>query len=76
MGKAEQRNKSQAFAEYMKTRGITRKTGQCPWGCGFGYSTVREGALMDHLNRCQGGGAKKRLRLTSAVGRVARRVKR
>lgn len=76
MGKAENRNKSQAHAEYMKARGITRKTAQCPWGCGFGYSTVRDGALMDHLNRCQGGGAKKRNRLTSVVGRVAKRTKR
>lgn len=76
MGKTEQRTKSQAHAEFMKARGIRRTTGQCPWGCGASYSIEREGALMDHLNRCQGGGAKKRNRLTNVVSRVAKRGKR
>lgn len=30
MGVAENRQKSQAHAEYMKRMGITRKTGRCP----------------------------------------------
>jgi hypothetical protein len=29
MGAAENRNKSQAMAQYMKDRGITRTTGRC-----------------------------------------------
>lgn len=59
MGKTEQRNKSQAFAEYMKRKGITRTTGQCPWGCG---AAIKNGgqALMIHLNTCRGGGARRR----------------
>lgn len=62
MGAAENRAKSAAQAAYMKERGIRRTTGQCPWGCGAGYSIDKPGALMDHLNRCQGGG-KRRFRI-------------
>lgn len=70
MGAQEQRNKSQATAEFMKKKGIRRTTGQCPWGCGAGYSIDREGALLNHLNQCEGGAAAKRRR--AAGGRRAR----
>ncbi len=58
MGAAENRAKSSAYAAYMKEHGITRTTGQCPWGCG---AAVRNGgeALMSHLTRCRGGGDKR-----------------
>jgi hypothetical protein len=58
MGKAENRNKSQAFAEYMKKKGITRTTGQCPWGCG---AKIKNGGppLLNHLRVCQGGGKRR-----------------
>lgn len=72
MGAAENRQKSQATAEYMKRKGVRRHTGQCPWGCGAGYSVDRPNALMEHLNNCQGGGAKKR----NAMLRGGRRVRR
>lgn len=68
MGAAENRAKSAAQAAFMKERGITRTTAKCPWGCGGLYSTSPSGggsgaSLMNHLNGCQGGGAKKRNRL-------------
>lgn len=59
MGAQEQRNKSQATAEFMKKKGVRRTTGQCPWGCGYGYSIDRPGALMEHLTKCEGGGKKR-----------------
>lgn len=59
MGKAEQKAKSQAFAEYMKKKGIRRRTGQCPWGCGA-QIPIGGQALMIHLNTCRGGGARRR----------------
>ena len=59
MGRAENRARSQAHAEYMKKKGIKRTTGACPWGCG---AQVANGgpALMIHLNTCRGGGAKRK----------------
>lgn len=57
-----------AMAAYMKDRGIKRTTGQCPWGCGSPIS-LGGSALIAHLGRCQGGGAKKRARLTSFESR-------
>lgn len=58
MGAQENRNKSQKTAEFMKAKGVKRTTGACPWGCG---AQVPLGGppLMDHLNRCQGGGKKR-----------------
>jgi hypothetical protein len=58
MGAAENRAKSSAQAAYMKERGIMRKTGACPWGCG---ASIQNGgpALLNHLNRCQGGGKRR-----------------
>lgn len=58
MGAAENRAKSSAQAAYMKERGIMRRTGQCPWGCG---AAITNGGppLMNHLNRCQGGGKRR-----------------
>lgn len=67
MGAQEQRNKSQATAEYMKKKGITRTTGACPWGCGAQIANGGQ-ALMIHLNRCQGGG-KRRFRTAGRRGR-------
>lgn len=58
MGAAENRNKSQKAAEYMKKRGITRNSGSCPWGCGAMIANGGQ-ALMAHLNSCRGGGAKR-----------------
>lgn len=63
MGAQEQRNKSQATAEFMKKMGIRRTTGQCPWGCGRPYSIMRPGALMEHLSKCRGGGARRRVQV-------------
>lgn len=59
MGAAENRAKSAAMAAHMKERGITRTTGQCPWGCG---APIRNGgqALLTHLLRCKGGGARRK----------------
>lgn len=54
-----------AMAAYMKDRGITRKSGACPWGCGA-MVTNGGSALLAHLARCLGGGTAKRLR---ALGR-------
>ena len=63
MGVAENRAKSSAQAAYMKERGIRRRTGQCPWGCGGSYSIDGNGqSLMSHLMKCQGGAAAKRSR--------------
>jgi hypothetical protein len=64
MGAAENRAKSSAMAAHMKALGITRTTSQCPWGCG---AAVRNGgeALLNHLNACRGGGAKKLARLNN-----------
>lgn len=59
---ANKSKKSQAQAEYMKERGTTRNSGACPWGCGAQITNGGQ-ALMNHLNRCEGGGAKKRQRL-------------
>jgi hypothetical protein len=41
------------MAAYMKDRGVTRNTGQCPWGCGRSIPNGGEG-LLSHLNRCKG----------------------
>jgi hypothetical protein len=65
MGAQENRNKAQAFAEFMKKHGIQRRSGKCPWGCGATYATSPSGSgsgtsLMAHLMRCQGGAASKR----------------
>ncbi len=50
--------KSKKTAEYLKDKKVMRKTGACPWGCGA--QIVNGGqALMDHLNRCQGGGKRR-----------------
>lgn len=70
MGAAEQRQKSQKTAEDMKRRGVTRTSGACPWGCG---AMIPNGgpALMNHLNRCEGGG-KKRFRTGSQTGKRRR----
>lgn len=81
MGAAEQRVRSQKNAEDLKRRGVVRKTGQCPWGCGGQYVVNPHGggsgaSLMNHLNQCQGGGAKKRQRLTNLVLRVGKRTRR
>lgn len=69
LGAAENRAKSSAQAAYMKERGIRRTTGQCPMGCGASYSIDRPSALMEHLTKCQGGGAKKRLRVVNQLGK-------
>jgi hypothetical protein len=73
MGVAENRAKSSAQAAFMKERGIMRRSGQCPWGCGATYSTSPTGegggtSLLSHLTRCVGGAAAKRSR-RSFVGR-------
>lgn len=59
MGAAENRAKSSAMAAHMKERGIMRRTGQCPWGCGAAITTGGQ-ALLNHLNQCKGGKARKR----------------
>lgn len=53
MGKAENRAKAQAQAEYMKRHNITRKTGACPMGCG---AQIANGglSLINHLRACTG----------------------
>lgn len=59
MGSQENRAKSQKTAEYMKAKGVRRTTQQCVWGCGAAIPINRDGALMEHLSRCQGGGARR-----------------
>jgi len=59
MGAQENRVKSQRTAEFMKERGVRRTTQACVWGCGAQISIDSPGALMDHLNKCQGGGKKR-----------------
>jgi hypothetical protein len=82
MGAAEQRVRSQKNAEDLKRRGVQRRTGMCPWGCGSTYATDVGGTgskmsdLITHLGKCRGGGAKKRNRLTSVVSRMGRNTKR
>lgn len=46
------------MAAYLKDLGIERNSGACPWGCG---ALVANGgqALLSHLGRCHGGGAKR-----------------
>jgi hypothetical protein len=58
MGAAENRAKDAAMAAHMKERGVTRTTGQCPWGCGtpVGLGGPR---LIGHLTNCKGGGARR-----------------
>lgn len=82
---ADQRNtrstRSKKNAEDLKRRGVQRRTGMCPWGCGSTYAVNLTGLsggepLLQHLRRCEGGGAKKRNRLNSPVSRMARRGKR
>jgi hypothetical protein len=46
-------NKSKALAGWLKDHGVTRTTGQCPWGCGHGVPNGGP-ALLAHLARCQG----------------------
>lgn len=71
MGLAENRAKSSNYAAYMKSKGIRRRTGQCPWGCGAAYSIDDMGrSLMIHLSRCLGGGRK---RLSRLAGKSSRR---
>jgi hypothetical protein len=59
MGAAENRAKSAAQAAYMKEKGIRRTTAACVWHCG---AMIRIGgdALLNHLNQCRGGGAKRK----------------
>ncbi len=49
----ERRNRDKAMASYLKERGITRDTGQCPWGCNH---AIKNGGsqLLIHLNVCKG----------------------
>lgn len=58
MGLAEQRAKSAAFAAYMKTAGIQRRTASCPNGCGqeypLGFPAYTGAGLIAHLNVCKG----------------------
>lgn len=46
-------NKDKAMASMLKARGITRKTGACPWGCGRQIENGG-GPLIAHLGRCRG----------------------
>lgn len=60
MGKQENSSKAGKHAEYLKAKGVTRKTGQCPWGCGATYSITGNGqSLLNHLQKCRGGGARR-----------------
>lgn len=59
MGASENRQKSQRTAEFMKAKGVRRTTQACVWGCGALIPIDNANALMDHLNRCQGGGKKR-----------------
>lgn len=45
--------KDKEMAAYLKKKGVTRHTGQCPWGCGHTV-TNGGGALTAHLNICRG----------------------
>ncbi len=45
-----------------------RHTAMCPWGCGAKYSTDEKNSLLSHLNKCQGGGSKKRQALVRRQG--------
>lgn len=45
--------KDQEMAADLKKRGVERKTGQCPNGCGYGYR-VNSDNLVTHLNVCRG----------------------
>ncbi len=45
--------KVKQHAAWMKDAGITRKTGQCPWGCGASLANGGQ-ALLNHLTRCTG----------------------
>ncbi len=46
-------SKMQMHAAWMKDRGITRTTGQCPMGCGRSITNGGP-ALLVHLGRCTG----------------------
>lgn len=46
-------NKDKAMASMLKSRGITRSSGACPWGCGRSI-TNGGGPLLAHLGQCQG----------------------
>lgn len=60
MGAAENRAKSSAYAAWMKLKGIRRTTSACPWHCGAFIQNGGE-ALLNHLNVCRGGGAKRKV---------------
>lgn len=52
-------NKDKAMASFMKSKGIVRRSGACPWGCGH---LVANGGtpLLLHLNNCKGSSKKSR----------------
>jgi hypothetical protein len=45
--------KDKAMAAHLKAMGVTRTTGQCPWGCGKALK-IGGAALLAHLGRCRG----------------------
>jgi hypothetical protein len=59
MGLAENRAKSSAYAGYMKEKGIHRTAQACVWGCGAMVPINDTNGLMNHLNRCEGGGKRR-----------------
>lgn len=55
---AETANRNKKMSAHLKEHGVTRETGQCPWGCG---TPIRNGGqyLLAHLNTCKGPRKKK-----------------
>jgi hypothetical protein len=50
---ARSRERARSLAAHLKAKGVTRTTGQCPMGCGYGVP-VGGGPLLVHLTRCKG----------------------
>ncbi|HEY6020736.1 MAG TPA: hypothetical protein VIY48_12820 [Candidatus Paceibacterota bacterium] len=53
--------KDKTMAAMLKKLGVTRTTGQCPWGCGRSIPNGG-GPLVSHLGRCKGPQHNKRVR--------------
>lgn len=51
MGSKAQAESSRNFAAFMKAKGITRRTGQCPIGASHTFAI---GRLSEHLLTCPG----------------------
>lgn len=54
-------SKDKSMASDLKKHKVERRTGKCPWGCGYPVP-IGGGPLIAHLGQCKGSGAKRKVK--------------